>query len=307
MKYDIIGDIHGHYHDLLKLLKKMGYGQSEEGYYCHPERQAIFVGDYIDRGKNSKQVVQLVRAMQENGSAIALMGNHEYNAICFHTKGSSGEYLRPRTNQNIKQHCATLHSFEDDAFLNETLNWFKQLPLFYENEYFRVVHACWEDEKIEAFQQKMGGNLLKMEQLEASTKEENELYIAVETLLKGRELELPNGHSFQDVEGHVRTHVRVKWWENPVGKTYLEYAVNAFKPEVAKQLNIPIPAEMQAILPYSTGHKPVFFGHYWLSEESPKLQNQKVCCLDYSIAKAGKLVAYRFDGEKELDEGKFCW
>ncbi|MCE2780051.1 MAG: metallophosphoesterase [Algoriphagus sp.] len=249
MKYDIIGDIHGHYHDLLKLLKKMGYGQSEEGYYCHPERQAIFVGDYIDRGKNSKQVVQLVRAMQENGSAIALMGNHEYNAICFHTKGSSGEYLRPRTNQNIKQHCATLHSFEDDAFLNETLNWFKQLPLFYENEYFRVVHACWEDEKIEAFQQIMGGNLLKMEQLEASTQEENELYQAVETLLKGRELELPNGHSFQDVEGHVRTHVRVKWWENPVGKTYL----------------------------------------------------------DYSIAKAGKLVAYRFDGEKELDEGKFCW
>ena len=307
MKYDIIGDIHGHYHDLLELLKKMGYGQSEKGHFYHPDRLAIFVGDYIDRGKNSKQVVQLVRAMQENDSAIALMGNHEYNAICFHIKGSTGEYLRPRTNQNIKQHCATLHSFEDDAFLNESLDWFKQLPLFYENEYFRVVHACWENEKIEAFQQKMGGNLLKMEQLEASTKEENELYIAVETLLKGRELELPNGHSFKDVEGHVRTHVRVKWWENPMGKTYLEYAVNEFKPGVAAQLNIPIPPEMQAILPYPTSQKPVFFGHYWLSEESPKLQNQKVCCLDYSVAKEGKLVAYRFDGEEALDERKFCW
>jgi len=307
MKYDIIGDIHGHYHDLLELLKKMDYGQSKQGNYYHPDRQAIFVGDYIDRGKNSKQVVQLVRAMQENGSAIALMGNHEYNAICFHTKGSTGEYLRPRTNQNIKQHCATLHSFEDDAFLNETLDWFKQLPLFYENEYFRVVHACWEDEKIEAFQQKMGGNLLKMEQLEASTKEENELYIAVETLLKGRELELPNGHSFQDGDGHVRNQVRVKWWENPEGKTYLEYAINEFKPEVAVQLKIPIPYEMQAILPYQTSQKPVFFGHYWLSEESPKLQNQKVCCLDYSIAKKGKLVAYRYDGEDELSNSKFIW
>ena len=307
MKYDIIGDIHGHYNDLLELLEKMGYSQSEQGHFYNPDRQAIFVGDYIDRGKNSRQVVQLVRAMQENGSAIALMGNHEYNAICYHTKGSSGEYLRPHTNQNVKQHCDTLNSFGDDGFLNESLDWFKQLPLFYENEYFRVVHACWEDEKIEAFQQIMGGNLLKMEQLEASTQEENELYKAVETLLKGRELELPNGHSFQDVEGHVRTHVRVKWWENPMGKTYLEYAVNEFKPGVAAQLNIPIPPEMQAILPYPTSQKPVFFGHYWLSEESPKLQNQKVCCLDYSVAKEGKLVAYRFDGEEALDERKFCW
>lgn len=307
MKYDIIGDIHGHVNDLLALLKRMGYGLSERGFYYHPDRQAMFVGDYIDRGKNSKQVVQLVRAMQENGTAIALMGNHEYNAICFHTKGSNGEFLRPHTNQNIKQHSATLHSFEDDSFLNESLDWFKQLPLFYENEYFRAIHACWDAEHIAVFKQKMGGNLLKMEQLEASTKEENELYIAVETLLKGRELDLPNGHSFQDVEGHVRTHVRVKWWENPMGKTYLEYAVNEFKPEVAAQLNIPIPTEMQAILPYPTSEKPVFFGHYWLSIESPLLQNQKVCCLDYSIAKKGKLVAYRYDGEMELQQDKFCW
>ncbi len=84
----------------------MGYGQSEQGQFYHPDRQAILVGDYIDRGKNSKQVVQLVRTMQENGSAIALMGNHEYNAICFHTKGSTGEYLRSHTLKKIKlQFC----------------------------------------------------------------------------------------------------------------------------------------------------------------------------------------------------------
>ena len=307
MKYDIIGDIHGHVNDLLDLLKKMGYGQSEQGYYYHPDRQAIFVGDYIDRGKNSKQVVQLVRTMQENDSAIALMGNHEYNAICFHTKGSSGDYLRPRTNQNIKQHCATLQSFGDDGFLNESLDWFKQLPLFYENEYFRVIHACWDAEQIEVFKHKTGGNLLKMEQLEASTRKGDDLFEAVEILLKGRELKLPGEHSFQDGDGHVRNQVRVKWWENPEGKTYLEYSVNEFEPAAAEQLKIPIPTEMQAVLPYPTSEKPVFFGHYWLSEESPKLQNQKVCCLDYSIAKKGKLVAYRYDGEDELEVGKFCW
>lgn len=307
MKYDIIGDIHGHVNDLLNLLKKMGYGLSERGHFYHSDRQAIFVGDYIDRGKHSKEVVQLVRAMQESESAIALMGNHEYNAICFHTKGSSGEYLRPRTNQNIKQHCATLHSFGDDAFLNETLDWFKQLPLFYENEYFRVVHACWAPEKIEVLNQQFGGDQLKMELLEASTLKGNDLYEAVEIVLKGRELDLPFEQSFLDSDGHVRNQVRVKWWENPEGKTYLAYAVNKFESAAAEKLNVPIPSYLQAIPPYPILQKPVFFGHYWLSEETPKLQNQKVCCLDYSIAKAGKLVAYRFDGEKELEEGKFCW
>ena len=142
MKYDIIGDIHGFFPELVRLLKKMGYGLSERGHYYHPDRQAVFVGDYIDRGKNSKEVVQLVRTMQEEGSTIALMGNHEYNAICFHTKGSKGEYLRSHTLQNINQHSATLQSFPDHGFLKESLDWFKELPLYFENDYLRVVHEC---------------------------------------------------------------------------------------------------------------------------------------------------------------------
>jgi hypothetical protein len=58
MKYDLIGDIHGHYNDLQSLLLNMGYGQSEKGHYYHPDRQVIFVGDYIDRGKYSREVVR---------------------------------------------------------------------------------------------------------------------------------------------------------------------------------------------------------------------------------------------------------
>lgn len=78
MKYDIIGDIHVHSNDLKDLLKKMGYGLSEIGHYSHPDWQAIFVGDYIDRGKHSKEIVQLIHAMQENGSAITLMGKRSW-------------------------------------------------------------------------------------------------------------------------------------------------------------------------------------------------------------------------------------
>lgn len=305
MRYDIIGDIHGHSNDLLKLFKKMEYGLSDRGHYYHPDRQAIFVGDYIDRGKHSKEVVQLVRTMQENGSAIALMGNHEYNAICFHTKGKDGEYLRPRTNQNIKQHSATLQSFGEDAFLNESLDWFKQLPMYYENEYFRVVHACWEPEKIKVLEHQLGGNQIKQEFLEASAAKGTDLYEAVEILLKGREMPLPKDITFTDKDDHKRDKIRVKWWVDPVGKSYQEVCVKT--EESYEHLTDLVPPEKAVYPIYGKNEKPVFFGHYWLEADQPTIQQANVCCLDYSVAKEGKLVAYRFDGEKDLDKSKFYW
>ena len=60
--YDIIGDIHGHAHELEILLQKLGY-QKQHGIYSHPlKRQVIFVGDFIDRGPQIRETLQLVRA-----------------------------------------------------------------------------------------------------------------------------------------------------------------------------------------------------------------------------------------------------
>jgi len=44
---------------------------------------------------------------------------------------------------------------------------------------------------------------------------------------------------------------------------------------------------------YSVNEKPVFFGHYWLNG-TPELYLRNICCLDYSVAQNGYLVAYRF-------------
>ena len=52
------------------------------------------------------------------------------------------------------------------------------------------------------------------------------------------------------------------------------------------------------------GGTPVFFGHYWLNG-NPTLLSDKVACVDYSVAKGGKLVAYRWDGESVLSEQNF--
>lgn len=49
MAYDIIGDVHGHASALAALLTRLGYRETR-GAWRHPDRQAIFVGDLIDRG-----------------------------------------------------------------------------------------------------------------------------------------------------------------------------------------------------------------------------------------------------------------
>jgi hypothetical protein len=82
MHYDIIGDIHGHAQALEALLRSMDYRETR-GSWKHTERQAIFVGDFIDRGPMQVGTVDLVRRMVDEGAAQAIMGNHEFNAIAW--------------------------------------------------------------------------------------------------------------------------------------------------------------------------------------------------------------------------------
>jgi hypothetical protein len=57
---------------------------------------------------------------------------------------------------------------------------------------------------------------------------------------------------------------------------------------------------------YPRDAAPVFVGHYWLTG-TPRQLAPNVACTDYSVAKGGKLVAYRWDGESILTEDKFKW
>src|ERR1035437_10235977 len=81
MGYDIIGDIHGQAQKLKALLCTLGYRRSM-GEFRHPEgRQAIFLGDLIDRGPDQIETLNIVRGMTDAASALCVMGNHEFNAI----------------------------------------------------------------------------------------------------------------------------------------------------------------------------------------------------------------------------------
>ncbi|NML39396.1 polynucleotide kinase-phosphatase [Chitinophaga sp. G-6-1-13] len=87
--FDIIGDVHGCYDELCILLEQLGYGidrehaelisapQTTNGDGYTRTRKPVFVGDLVDRGPASPQVLRLVMNMVNNGSALCVPGNHD--------------------------------------------------------------------------------------------------------------------------------------------------------------------------------------------------------------------------------------
>ncbi|QKZ12341.1 AAA family ATPase [Spirosoma sp. KUDC1026] len=73
--FDIIGDVHGCYEELLELLAKLGY---EAATFQSPTgRKIVFVGDLVDRGPDSVAVLRLVMQLVDQGKALAVLGNHD--------------------------------------------------------------------------------------------------------------------------------------------------------------------------------------------------------------------------------------
>jgi hypothetical protein len=302
--YDLIGDIHGHADELLELLDTLGYRKAQ-GVYRHPNRQVIFLGDFIDRGPKILEVLEIVRPMIEERAALAVMGNHELNALAFHTEDPErrGTFLRRRDNKNIRQHGQTILQLSDKE-LAEMLEWFKTLPMWLDLDGLRVVHACWDEGRVTQIaqaQQEHGG--ITPPFLQLACKKGSALFEAVEIVLKGKEAKLPEGVSFFDKDGHERHHTRVRWFDAPAGKTYREYALTD-KIDCDLHLDQSV---IEAAVPYPAPAKPVFVGHYWLSADQPKILAENVACVDYSVAKGGFLCVYRWDGEQKLRNENFAW
>ncbi|MDA7513506.1 metallophosphoesterase [Akkermansiaceae bacterium] len=303
--YDLIGDIHGYEEPLRNLLAKLGY-QDNGTTYCHPEgRQVIFLGDFIDRGPKIRETLHLVKAMVDAGHALAVMGNHEYNAVCFQTPDGNGDFLRSRIEdggKNVVQHQATLDAFVGyEEEWNDWIKWFKKLPFSLDLGGLRAVHATWCPSTLEFLANK---SLEDPDFLNESAQKGSSEFTAVETVLKGINLPLPAGHAYTDKQGIQRPNIRVRWWEQPYGKSYREVVY----PDCESVPEIPVKlGPSNAWEGYPTNDPPVFFGHYWVPSSSkigPVSTN--AACLDFSVSEAnGKLVAYRWDGEAELNPKKF--
>jgi len=300
--YDLIGDIHGQAHELVELLRLLSY-EEVDSVWQHSERKVIFLGDFVDRGLHQKEGIDIVRPMIEGGYALSVMGNHEYNAIAYYTKNAEGNYLRSHNDRHTRQHQAFLDAYESDlSEYKDVIDWFKTLPLWLDLEGLRVVHACWDPQHVDKIlDHQDGGNLLGDELLHKSSERGTWQNDAIETLLKGKEIPLPKGQHFFDKDNNIRHHIRIKWWDKSVN-TYQSMFMG---PEDAITHIPNDPVVGDHLIAYGHNEKPVFLGHYWMEGEIEPLA-PNTACLDYSVAKpGGKLVAYRWDGEQELSEGKF--
>ena len=131
MKTIVIGDIHGCYNELKTLISDLEIN----GEYNKNTDKLIFLGDYIDRGEDSRLVIEYIRNLQEdNDNVIALMGNHEDMLLNYY-KGMDMTWTYNGYNSTMKSYNGFNEQFKSD------IHWMKNLPLYYEDDYFIYVHA----------------------------------------------------------------------------------------------------------------------------------------------------------------------
>lgn len=262
--------------------------------------------------------------MLDAGSAESVIGNHEYNALIWHTSDGAGGWLRSHSQVHLNQHRVTLEQYDidpdslegnrgvlDDGAprtrgarrLRDELRWFRKLPLYLETDGIRVVHAAWEKRAVEV----LAGNPRALRDdrfLYRSAYGRYRESAATEVLLKGIEVPLPGGASYRDKDGALRYKTRIRWWIDPSSSpaTMAEIAMPPANEELGYLAAGP---EAVAALPGYTDTSPVFVGHYWFTG-TPAPVAPRVACLDYSIAREGILCAYRYEGSPLLTRDNFA-
>ena len=107
----ICGDIHGQIYDLIELFKKGGE---------IPNSRYVFMGDYVDRGYNGVEVLELLLALKVKypEHITLLRGNHESRQICF-AYGFYEEITRKYGNANAWEYFTDLFDYLPLAALVE--------------------------------------------------------------------------------------------------------------------------------------------------------------------------------------------
>ena len=149
MRYFVISDIHAHYDEMIRDLKKKRYNESDLNHHL------IVIGDLFDRGPKAKETLEYIHRLHQMKRATVIVGNHDYFLMEFFDKN----YKRVRFNilrNGFKETLKSLHGEdfddEDDDELDVVHNsislaypyleeWLTELPLFYEIDYYVFVHG----------------------------------------------------------------------------------------------------------------------------------------------------------------------
>ncbi|XOF32691.1 MAG: metallophosphoesterase family protein [Candidatus Electrothrix sp. YB6] len=131
----VIGDIHGCLTSLTTLLKLV---KNEADRF-------VFLGDYIDRGSDSKQVVEhILDFKKKKQDVVTLLGNHEIMLVNYLKGYDDGTFLRAGGKETLFSYGIKAETKPEEArqlFPEDHLNFLNELPLLWEDEHGIYVHA----------------------------------------------------------------------------------------------------------------------------------------------------------------------
>jgi len=129
-----VGDIHG---CLDKLISLMGVIDID------PRKDTLlFIGDYIDRGAQSKQVVDyLIDLARQQSRVIFLKGNHELLLHLYLSGADRFSFLANGGQATLDSYRKDYSHAEDNPIPSTHLDFFDNLRLYYETDHYIFVHA----------------------------------------------------------------------------------------------------------------------------------------------------------------------
>jgi len=129
-----IGDIHGRYDKLIALLDKIDADFESD--------TVVFLGDYIDRGPNSFEVVDyLVKLKKRHPNIVFLKGNHEDMLENYLSGADRMTYLINGGQQTLDSYLSRPRDPEEPLIPKEHIAFYKSLLLYYETDQYIFVHA----------------------------------------------------------------------------------------------------------------------------------------------------------------------
>jgi hypothetical protein len=115
-------------------------------------------------------------------------------------------------------------------------------------------------------------------------------------LTKGIDFKMPGDLKISNNKGVSPRSFRMRWWENPVGKTFEEMSFES--KFVLPDYDIPSQFIIENEI-YPENAPIVFFGHYCRGR-GPFIIKSNICCVDSCVTGTKSLTAYRWNGENEL-------
>lgn len=133
-----VGDIHGCFSKLQTLMDRIPFNPDHD--------TIVFLGDYIDRGPDSFEVVSfLINLKKTSNNAVFLKGNHEAMLEGFISGTDRNLFLANGGEQTLRSYLKRRHVLSTPAIPDEHLEFFRSLLPFYETEHFIFVHAGLKD------------------------------------------------------------------------------------------------------------------------------------------------------------------